>query len=678
MKTQLHISNKRVLRSAAVWSLMLLGALLPVNSVANNPDFFELSLEELMSLPIKGVSNTLKPISEQPGTVSVISQQQIEQSGARYLMDLIKQVPGFWVGTDTIGTLSVSFRGIWGMEAKILLIIDDIEQNELAFGSLVLGNRYPVSTMQQVEIIRGPGSVKYGSQAALAVIKVTSKSAQDGQQVSISSDMNDKGRYNQSVSFVSIGPVATSDGTQDSWRYNSSISFGQGDYSDKTWRALDGYQTDLNGNTDSQPLNLNIGLSNKNQSVRILYDRFTQEDLLLFGDSGQFYAPNLTYTQSNTLSFENLNVQGAHTWEISKAFTLNAKLTYTKQKPWNISGQYSHNIMREAQRWRMDMTGQYQFSNDKNLAVGVMYYDEEETVSESFLFDINNRFDGSNNIQQTDNALYIQYEQQAKWASLSVGGRYESHEAAGSHFLPRIAVTHKTGDFHSKWVYNKAFKIPQMDTLASAKNAGTEITKTELSTTTEFEFGYRITPELDVKTNLFHLQVSNFIGFNPSTASNATLGNMTVYGQELEVNWLSQNLQLNTSYSLFFLKDSNIESITVSGEGKEVLGIPNHMFKVNGRYILSRNQSFNILGSIISSRHACVDDTNFVCGNPVHLNEEYDFNGFYRYTDSHISYNIGIANIFDTHSKYVQPYRGSQSPIGGLSRRLMFDLAYSF
>lgn len=73
LKTQLHINNKRVVRSAVVWPLMLLGTLLSVNSVANNPDFFELSLEELMSLPIKGVSNTLKPISEQPGTVSVIS-----------------------------------------------------------------------------------------------------------------------------------------------------------------------------------------------------------------------------------------------------------------------------------------------------------------------------------------------------------------------------------------------------------------------------------------------------------------------------------------------------------------------------------------------------------------------------------------------------------------------------
>ena len=675
LNVRLHKHKKYL---APAWPQMLLAALLPANCLANTADFFELSLQELMSLPIEGVSNTLKPISEQPGTVSIITQQQIEQSGARYLMDLIKQVPGFWVGTDTIGTLSVSFRGIWGMEAKILLIIDDIEQNELAFGSLVLGNRYPVNTMQQVEIIRGPGSVKYGSQAALAVIKVTSKGASDVHQISASSDINSKGTFNQTVSWVSAGNVTTPDSTQDSWRYSSAISVGQGDYSDTTWRALDGYQTDLNNNTDSQPINLNIGLSTTDRSVRIVYDRFKQEDRLLFGDSGRFYAPNLAYTQSNTLSFENLNVQAAQTWRITEPLKFNAKLTYTKQKPWNFSGQYNHNVKREAQRWRMDMTGHYEISDVQNIALGIMYYDENETVSESFLFDADTRFNGTNHIEQTDHAAYIQYEQQASWANLSMGARYENHQAAGSHFLPRIAVTKTSGDFHSKWVYNKAFKIPQMDTLASAKNAGTQITKTELSTTSELEFGYRINPQLDVKTNLFYLHVNNFIGFNPATASNATLGDMTVYGQELEVNWLTKKVHINTSYSLFLLKDSNIDSITIDGESDEVLGIPNHMIKVSGRYLLNQNQSINFVGSIISARHACVDDTNFICGDPMHINEEYDFNGFYRYSDNNLSYNIGIANLLDTHTKYVQPYRGSQSPIGGLSRRLMLDLAYSF
>jgi outer membrane cobalamin receptor len=657
--------------------LLLIAGLLPVSNPANGADIFELSLEKLMSLPIEGVSNTYKPISEQPGIVTVITQQQIEQSGARYLMDLVKQVPGFWVGTDTIGTLSVSFRGIWGMEAKILLIIDDIEQNELAFGSLVLGNRYPVSTFEKVEIIRGPGSVKYGSQAALAVIKVTTKGSHtDINYVSLGGDFNEHGTYNQTFSALSSGLLNPNKDVSSSWRYSSSFSVGQGDYSDKSWRALDGYEVELKGNTNSQPINLNIGMQNTRQRVRILYDRFKQDDQLLFGDSGRFYSPNNAYTQNNTLSFENLNIQAEQSWDVNSPLKVSAKFTYTKQKPWNFSGQYNHNVMREAERSRVDITGFYALSDQHNLAAGFMYYDENETVSESFLFDASQRFNGRNTIQQTDHALYLQYEQQSEWANISVGARYENHEAAGDQFLPRLAVTKTKGNFHGKLVYNKAFKIPQMDTLASAKNAGTEIVNIELSTTSELEFGYRITPQLNIKANVFLLEINNFIGFNPSTASNATLGKLSAYGQELEINWLTESIKLNTSYSLFMLKDTNIDSIMITNESNEVIGIPNHMLKLNGRYLLSNNHSIHVIGSMISSRHACVEDNSFICGTPKHINEEYEFNVFYRHKDSLKSYNIGIANIFDTDSKYTQPYRGGQSPISGLSRRLMFDITY--
>ena len=116
-------------------------------------DFFALSIEDLINVEVDIASNKKTTIREQPSTVTLLNNEQIEQLGAMYLMDLLKQVPGFWVGTDTIGTFSTSFRGVWGMEAKILLIIDGVEQNELAFGSMVLGNRSPTTCLNWMRIM---------------------------------------------------------------------------------------------------------------------------------------------------------------------------------------------------------------------------------------------------------------------------------------------------------------------------------------------------------------------------------------------------------------------------------------------------------------------------------------------------------------------------------------------
>lgn len=642
---------------------------------SNEDDLFNMSLEELMLTPVDLASNTLKPINEQPGTVSIITEQQIAHSGARYLMDLIKQVPGFWVGTDTIGTMSVSFRGVWGMEAKILLIIDGIEQNELAFGSLVLGNRYPVSTIKQVEIIRGPGSVKFGSQAALAVIRVTTKGAdENGQQINMTTDANENGLFNSTYSILSSGELSHDKG----FRYSSAFSFGQGDYSDQTWRSLDGYTMDLENNSNSQPISLNASLTNESSEFRVIYDRFKQEDRLLFGDSGLFVSPNQRYTETNTLSFESINIASQHNWQLNSDWSANTKVTFVNQKPWNSESQYNQNLRREAQRWRFDLTSQYVLNPHNNIELGVMYYTEYEEVTESYLFDPNTRFNGKHAISQNDRAVYLQYEVNTHWANLTLGGRYEDHDAAGSHLLPRIAITKSMGAVHSKLVYNQAFKIPQFDTLASAENSGMPISKIELSTTREIEVGYRINETTNLSGNFFHLNVDNYIGFNPATASNITLGDFSAYGHELEFNWIDAGFHIHASYSLFLIDQTNIAAFTVDSDDNAVLGIPNHMLKLNSRYHLSQKDSINLNGSVISSRYACVEDSNLICGTPKKLNEEYDFNVFYRHHHSTFNYSIGIANILDTQAKYVQPYRGSQSPIPGLGRRLMFDAQYHF
>lgn len=639
-------------------------------------DLFSLSLEQLLKVKVDTSSNKLKAVREQPGTVSIITEEQIARSSARNLMQLLKQVPGFWHGTDTISTFSVSFRGIWGMEAKILLIVDGIEQNELAFGTLVLGHRYPTSTIKQVEIIRGPGGVKYGGQAALAVIKVTTKGEEfNTTHLAMSADLSSDGVYNSTYSLVSGGRLGKAD---DQLRYSMSASFGEGDYSDKLWTGLDGYSYNMSDRSNSRPLNFNFSIFNENYSARLIYDRFRQQDQLLFGDSGLFASPFIRYTEPSSLSFESLNFALNYRWKVGDSLELESKLTYVKQIPWRNITQFGQRTSRESERKRLDFTALFDYSKTSNILIGTSYYTEKQVVTESHLFDASTRYDGSNYDSSDDYSVYLQFESETEWASYTLGGRYERHDFSGSLFVPRLAVTKVWDKLHGKLVYNEAFKIPQFDTIASAKNAGTALSGYEKTKMIELELGYQQSQNFVYSGNIYWTEVTDYIGFDPAKISNATLGDYSGFGGEFILTMGKDNLESTLSYSVFQIDQTNIDVLTVEPDKEAILGIPNHMLKLQGRYNINENASLNVNGTLISSQYACVSDSNFVCGVPQKQSNEYDIDLFYRYTNNQYSYNLGIANIFDSDVLYIQPYRGSQSPIPGLGRRLMFNTEFEF
>lgn len=654
-------------------ALLLLLALGLIPCTAHSEDYFSLSLDELMQIKIDVASNIPKPINKQPSTVTLITRDMIERSGAVYLMDLLQNVPGFWSGTDTIGTFSLSFRGIWGMEAKILLIVDGIEQNELSFGSLPLGNRFPVSTIEQVEIIRGPGSVKYGGQAALAVIKVTSIQNQTTAKAAVHSEVVQEGLIENTLS------VTNSNTNEDSsLRYDMAVSAGYGDYSIAKWRALDGYQQSLEDNSNSEPLHAWFKVSNEKHYFQIQYDQFQQEDRLLFGDAGLFYSPNQRYEKANTLSFEHLALQAQSRFPISSVWDAESKLTLVNQKPWNSENQFGQAVKRDATRYRLDQTFYWHAKDDQDIAVGFFYYQEYERITESFLFNPSTRFGDDNSIEQNNRGGYFQHSLYLPLANITYSARYEDHDAIGEEWVPRFAVNTDWENAYAKFVYNHAFKTPQFDTLASAENSGAAINKTEKTQSSEIEIGYRVNSKSLLSYNIFWLQIENFIGFNPVTASNVTLGDISNYGHELVLDWRDNDFNLNASYSLFLVDQNQIDAIAISNQSNQLLGMPNHMLKIAANYQFKNESAVSSRLNIISSRYACVTDSNLICGSPEKQSVEYHWQISYQkyYRDWH--YGIGVKNILDEKVLYIQPYRGSQSPIQGLPRRLSLDVHYRF
>jgi len=637
--------------------------------------FLTLSLEELMAIRIDIDSIRTKPVQQQPSSVTIITQQQIERSGARYLMDLLKLVPGFWVATDVQTTLSVTYRGIWGTEAKILLLVDGVMMNELAFGNLVLGNRYPASTIQQVEIIRGAGAVNYGGHAALAVVKVITKGADtSGTSLTVSSDVTDDGFYNQSYTFRhsdAINPDSTV-------RYSLLASFGQGDVSNKDWTGLDGYRINLKDHSNAEPLNLNMALMGESFDLRLIYDRFEQEDNLLLGDSGLVISPFEKLTEPLQLSFESFYLKLDKQWRPSDKWQLDATVSLHDESPWVTEQQEEAIAKRKASRTSADIVARYFLSRQSAVSLGASFYREKIRIFEHPIIDINTHYDGNSSVSQRDYAIYSQYEADTPWVNITVGARFEDHDYSGEQFVSRISLTKSIDKFYTKIIYDRAFKVLPFESVAGATEAGASITDTEKTSHYEWELGYQFSDQLLVSSNFYQMKVTDFIGWEPSILSSITLGDVTTEGMELMLSWNSGELLIDASYSLFQIADTDISANTVMADDNAILGIPNHMLKISGSYLFDQLRSINIAGTVISSRYACVDNPAFVCGIPQKLDREIDINIFYRHHDWNWSYNIGVANLLDDDTFYVQPYRGGQSPIPGLGRRLMLDIGYQF
>ena len=122
-------------------------------------------------------------------TVSVVSRPVIEQSMQPSLLPVLtEQVPGLFVtergvmgyGVSGGAAGGISLRGLSGGSARLMVLIDGHPQYAGIFGHPI-SDAYQSLLADRVEVLRGPASVLYGSNAMGGVINiVTRKMHEDG------------------------------------------------------------------------------------------------------------------------------------------------------------------------------------------------------------------------------------------------------------------------------------------------------------------------------------------------------------------------------------------------------------------------------------------------------------------------------------------------------------------
>jgi len=133
---------------------------------------------------VQTASKRLQRVEESPAAVTVITAEEIRNSGAASFCDLLQRVPGLEVMRVTSGHCDVGARGLNKSPSNgVLLLVNGRSVYEELFG-VVLWNAkdFPLEMIEQIEVVRGPGSVLYGANAFHAVVNIIIRRPEDIQE----------------------------------------------------------------------------------------------------------------------------------------------------------------------------------------------------------------------------------------------------------------------------------------------------------------------------------------------------------------------------------------------------------------------------------------------------------------------------------------------------------------
>ena len=177
-KMKIHVKIRFVLFFSAVIFLFI-----QISPTAGNCQEFEDTLTFFMEeTKVITAARRSQKIFESPLAIDVITRREIEQSGVRFIWDLLR----FRVGVNVIqgwttegNRAQVSIRGLnEEYVLPLLVLVDGLSVMDQLNGGVFWGDiPVTVNEIERIEIVRGPNSALFGSNAGYGVINILTRKA---------------------------------------------------------------------------------------------------------------------------------------------------------------------------------------------------------------------------------------------------------------------------------------------------------------------------------------------------------------------------------------------------------------------------------------------------------------------------------------------------------------------
>ncbi|MCP4130828.1 MAG: TonB-dependent receptor [bacterium] len=460
-----------------------------------------------------------------PAITTVITADEMRGMGARNLMDVLSNVPGFGIyqKPNTPQGRFVEVRGILtAFSEKVLLLIDNHPMNNGYDGSWALHafNDLMVENIKRVEIIRGPGSALFGANAFVGIINVITKMPEDIEnQLSATGGSFDTWKYDASLSYKgekfqisghaeyydTDGPASfiehdalgnSGDTLEWSKKYDFGLRMAYGDFS-FTGRVIDKEYGPFIGNMFA--LNDETVWKVKQFFGDIFYTKSLTEDLdimvKLYGDYYDFNA----FLEVMPDGFTGGNDNGMIGNPMIKTKSFGGEITANY-----VLGDHL-------------MTGGTSYGNLKLFDVEAYDNYSNQTYTEvvrapDFV---------KNNTDRNIWAVYLQNMWEiSAYDSLTLGVRHDNYSDFGGTTNPRIGYVHEfKNNMIIKFLYGSAFRAPSFTELYTVNNvvvAGNPDLDPEKIQTYEVGLEIPFLKHYTLSLNYFHNDIEDLIGIGPS------------------------------------------------------------------------------------------------------------------------------------------------------------------
>lgn len=644
----------------------------PGRAQDRNRDPKVLSLDSLLNVKISTASKYWQTSSEAPASVSIITATDIERYGYQNFEEVLKSIRGFYVSNDR----NYTYLGVRGFSRptdynnRILLLIDGHAMNENVYGSAPLGTDFSMdlSTIERIEVVRGPGSVLYGTGAMFAVINIVTKKGSSVDGIHVSAKRGSFGRLEGSaivgkqlgngVALFMSGIWSDSKG-QDLFfeEYNSQSShFGiarnldwdnsYGLFSKVRYNGLS-----LHGIVTSRRKGIPtgaFGITFNDPSARTLDQRVFLE-LKYEAEAG----PSTSITARAYL--DRYHYDGVYPYEVlsfdaSDGHWLGGEVQL-------VSNLGPSNRLRSGIQYKKHSRADYR------------YWNEEQTY-----------FNGD--FPYSVASVYLEDEYQIlQDLSVTLGVSHDEYSAVGSSTTPRGAVIiNPMRSSTLKLLYGEGFRAPNVFEVNYLDPFGgfkpNRNLRPEKIRTLEAVWEQRFSSELFGIISIYNIEMSNLIDTRLDEADSLlqfqNVGEVMANGLELEVNArLKVGLQGYLNYAFHSAKDVQLR--------KKLTNSPSHLFKAGFIYPVLRTVHAAAELSYESGRitvRGTRTDPSVVASINISAEPEISGDSALGQFLNRARLSFGIKNIFDVHYQTPGGFEHLQPAIEQNGRAFCWNFTY--
>ncbi len=560
-------------------------------------------------------------VDESLASVTIITRDEIENSTAQDLPALLSRVAGFDMRTSgTYGKVTSSF--VRGTESDHLLtLVDGMKLYSATAGSTAL-QHIPLNQIERIEIVRGPRSSVYGSEAIGGVIQIfTRRGGADkfSTSASVGYGSNNSREFSASVS-----------GATEKSNFNLTASSFKTDGIDAiehtTANDDDGYDNDsISANFDYQ---FNSSLAFKTSFINAQgdtqFDNCFDADFAISDDCSSDFVQQ---TFSNTLS---ITPQGI--WDAQIQFGTSRDLSNSFFEGFTNG---TFNTKRESAAFINNL----QISDEQLLVLGVDYADDNVNTS-AYL---------NSAPQNRDNTgIFASWNAQFNKLNVELNLRRDDNEQFDTFNTGSVALGHPiTNKIQAFISYGTAFKAPSFNELyfpgfGSATLVPEESDSTEIGVRGQYASG-------NWSFNIYQTNIDNLIAFDtsiiPFSANNINKSQIT--GAELISNTRFFKWNINTALTY-------TDPVNKSGEnnGKQLIGRAKETLSISANRDIG-NYNFGIAFIAQSKRYKNSDNSESIAGYGVtDLSLNYNFTSQFKLS-------LDLNNIFDKDYALNQTFGGS-------------------